>query len=331
MQRLTLYEREKIQYWRRTKLPIRQIAKLLRRDHSVIVRELQRNKSPHSAYAASVAQRVADRRGRTTNVHKLQKYPVLHDYVERQLHEGWSPEEIAGRLHHDPPIELRDARYRVSYESIYRYIYDGEGRYEGWYHRLRRKQAKRRRRCGRKPKKVHIPERISIHDRPAIVDAKERIGDWESDTMVFRKQKTALSVQYERKAMCVRLAKIRDRSAPITTEAITASIASLPQELWKTITFDNGGEAAEHTRLRDAYGIDTYFCDAYASWQKGGVENINGLIREYLPRSTDLSTLTDRDITAIQEKLNNRPRKTLNYRTPNEIMNGYLQSGALNS
>lgn len=331
MQRFTPYERQKLAYWRRTKLPIRQIAKLMRRDHSVLVRELQRNKGRYSPYTAAVAQRATERRSRITNVHKLTKYPVLHDYVEAQLREGWSPELIAGRLRNDPPIELRDPQYRVSHESIYRYIYNGEGRYEGWYRLLVRKQSKRRKRCGRKPRKILIPQRISIHDRPSIVNERARIGDWESDTVIFSKQKTALSVQYERRAQLTLIARIANRSADETQRVLTERIDTSPPDSWKSITFDNGGEAARHVELRDTYGIGTYFCDAYASWQKGGVENTNGLIRRFLPRSTDLATLTDSDLYQVQECLNNRPRKSLNYKTPNEIMNGYLQSGALNS
>lgn len=331
MQRLTLYDREKLQYWRRTKLPIRQIAKLMRRDHSVIVRELQRNKGRYSPYTAVVAQRATERRSRITNVHKLTKYPVLHDYVEQKLRKGWSPELIAGRLQNDPPIELGDPQYRISHESIYRYIYGGEGRYEGWYRLLVRKQSKRRKQCGRKPKKVLIPQRVSIHDRPDIINERGRIGDWESDTVTFSKQKTALSVQYERRAQLTLLAWVADRSADETTRVLTERIDTSPLDSWKSITFDNGGEAARHTELRDTFGIDTYFCDAYASWQKGGVENTNGLIRRFLPRSTDLGTLTDDDLYHIQETINNRPRKSLCFKTPNEVMNRYLQSGALNS
>lgn len=331
MQRFTHYERQRLAYWRRTNLPIRQIAKLMRRDHSVLVRELQRNKGLYTPYTASLAAHAADRRAKKTNIHKLTKYPILHDYVAQQLYTGLSPELIAGRLRADPPRTLRDPRYRISHESIYRYIYNGQGRYEGWYRLLIRKQAKRRKRCGRKPQKVHIPERISIHARPAIINERGRMGDWESDTMLFSKQKTALSVQYERRTQLTLITKVADRSAPETLRALKEKIDSWPPDIWKSITFDNGGEAAQHTELRKTYGLATYFCDAYASWQKGGVENANGLLRRFLPRSTNLATLTDDTLTEIQEHFNNRPRKSLNYKTPNEVMNDYLQSGALNS
>lgn len=149
--------------------------------------------------------------------------------------------------------------------------------------------------------------------------------------MVFSKQKTALSVQYERRTQITLITKVADRSAAETLRVLNEKIDSLPPDIWKSITFDNGGEAAQHTKLRKTYGLTTYFCDAYASWQKGGVENANGIIRRFLPRTTDLAMLTDDDIAKIEERLNNRPRKSLNYKTPNEVMNVYLQSGALNS
>lgn len=219
----------------------------------------------------------------------------------------------------------------MSHETIYQYIYEGEGRWEHLSPYLRRARKKRKRRYARRPRKTPIPERISIHLRPREVQERVRVGDWESDTMVFRKQKTALSVQYERKLMLTRIHRIANRSAEETENALVKSVESLPQDLWQTITFDNGGEGARHTRFRTDYGIDTYFCDAYASWQKGGVENANGLIRQYFPRGTDLSRVSDAEIYAVQESLNNRPRKSLGYLTPNEALAHYYQTGgALN-
>lgn len=135
-------------------------------------------------------------------------------------------------------------------------------------------------------------------------------------------------MQYERKSMLVRLHLVMNRSAEETREAIMRSIESLPVELWKSLTFDNGGEGVCHVNLRRDFNLDTYFCDPFASWQKGGVENVNGLIRQYLPRTTNVSVLTDGDIHEVQERLNNRPRKSLDYLTPNEVIRE--QSGALN-
>jgi len=137
-------------------------------------------------------------------------------------------------------------------------------------------------------------------------------------------------VQYERKSQLARLHKITDKSAPETTEAIRDSIGPLPQYLWQSITFDNGLEGASHCQLKNDYQLKTYFGDAYAAWQKGGVENLNGLIRQSIPKGSDISKLTDDQIYAIQEKLNNRPRKSLNYLTPNQVIDQETgQGGAL--
>lgn len=139
-------------------------------------------------------------------------------------------------------------------------------------------------------------------------------------------------MQYERMSMLARITKVDNLGKDETYQAITRSVDSLPQYLWNSITFDNGGEAARHTELRTDYNIGTYFCDAYASWQKGGVENLNGLIRQYLPKKTDLGIITQSDIYMIQEKLNNRPRKALGYLTPNEFIQRQIaqNGGALN-
>ena len=120
--------------------------------------------------------------------------------------------------------------------------------------------------------------------------------------------------------MLARCHKVADKTADETEQAMRKSIDSLPLPLWKSVTFDNGGEAATHVNLRNDYDLQTYFCDAYASWQKGGVENLNGLIRQYIPKRTDISQLTDEQIYGIQERLNNRPRKSLHYLTPNQAL-----------
>ncbi|PJA90193.1 MAG: hypothetical protein CO137_00875 [Candidatus Magasanikbacteria bacterium CG_4_9_14_3_um_filter_32_9] len=200
-------------------------------------------------------------------------------------------------------------------------MYDRNGRYEKLYQYLRQAKPKRHKLYSRKSHKFPIVERISIHERPIIVGERKRYGDWESDSVIFRKQKTALSVQSERKSKLIRMHKVVNKTAEETKYALIKTIESLPSEMFKTITFDNGGEGSKHTEIRKEYDIETYFCDPFASWQKGGVENANKLIRQYLPRSTDLSKLTDRDIYDIQEKLNNRPRKCLNYKSSNEIIN----------
>lgn len=319
MQRITFYERQVIETKVRQGKSHRAIAQYLKRDRRVIDREVERNCGDHSPYTAETAERISEQHERKRTRKKLEKDQTLRAYVVAELKEDHSPEQIAGRLKEQPRLSGLPGK-QVCLETIYQYIYAGEGRWEHLYPHLRRGQHKRQHQRARKPRRGHIPERISIHERPMEVKRKTRYGHWESDTMVCRKQKSALSVQYERKAQLLRIHKVADRSAPETTSAIRDTIASLPQDLFRTMTFDNGLEAVEHTKLRDDYTIRTFFCDAYASWQKGGVENGNGLIRQYVPKNAMLDAMSENDIAAIQEKLNNRQRKNLHYLTPNEVI-----------
>lgn len=330
MQILTFEDRQKIERYLAFKFKKREIGRRLGRDPRVIRRELASNTPSGKPYTAASAQARARKLASKTNCRKLEADRDLHDYVLAKLRQGFSPEEIAGRLKHSPPVKLQG--HYVNHESIYQYIYEGEGRWEGLFHLLRRKQPKRRKQCGRKAQKVLIPQRISIHERPEVINARQRFGDWETDTIQFTKQKGGVSVQYERKAMLARIHKLASRTSEETESAIRQTAESIVPEFFKSLTWDNGGEGVCHIKIRDDYNIPTYFCDPYSSWQKGGVENLNGLLREYLPRSTDLSKLTEKQLYTIQERLNNRPRKKLNYLTPNEV---YAQTinqrgGALN-
>lgn len=328
MPQLTFYERQRIESGLRVGHSHRDIARHLNRDHRVIDREVKRNSSLHLPYIAASAQRIFEARRRKTNIRKIEKpeNADLRDYVVKQMKEkDCSPEQIAGRLKEHSPLKGNKS---ISYESIYDYIYNGAGRFGKLYAHLRTARSKRQRRFDRRKRpKNNIKDRISIHDRPEIINEKERFGDWETDSLCFSKQLTSISVQYERKAQLCRLNKIQNKTAEESEMAVWKSIESLPQELWQSITRDNGSENVDHEKTNEVFGVQSYFCDGYASWQKGGVENINKLIRQYLPRKSDLATLTDNDIYLIQEKLNNRPRKSLNYLTPNEVIAKHLEVG----
>lgn len=305
---------------------IRRVSRCLGRNHSIISREIKRNKSPDGKYRADYAQKVADKKAKITNKRKLDKDETLYLYVREQLKDGSSPEQVSGRLKKCPPLWMKGKN--ISHESIYKYIYDTyDGRH--FYHYLRKKNTPKRKKryLRKKQEKTCILERISIHYRPEVINERLRYGDWESDSAKFKKQKAGISIQYERKSMLVRIHKVADGSAEETKEALIATAESLPRDgLFNSMTFDNGGEGACHRDIRDFYGIDTYFCDPYKSWQKGGVENIIGLIREYLPKDANMDTITETDIYIIQEKLNNRPRKKLGYLTPNEITKQHINS-----
>lgn len=321
MQRITQFEREVIEVGLRCNKSVRAIAKSLNRDHRVIQREVDRNKGQISPYTAEVAQRIYETRQQRKNKKKLEKYENknLKKYVVKKLREDWSPEQIAGRLKEQPPNNLNNKT--ISYESIYQYIYNGEGKYEYLYPHLRKGYRKRQKMHSRKnQEKCQIPDKISIHDRPNEINVRSVFGHWESDTLEGKKIiKDSVSVQYERKAKLCRLNKIINMTAGETENALRKTIDSVPDYACLSFTFDNGKEGANHVKIRNEYNIQTYFCDPYKSYQKGGVENLNGLIRQYIPKSTDMSVLTDEYIYYVQEKLNNRPRKSLNYLTPNQV------------
>ena len=325
---MTFFEREIIETCLRMKQKKKFIAQKLNRDYSVVKREIKRNSGNSLSYIAISAQYYADRRRKNTNKRKLEKFANknLTEYVEDKLEEGWSPEQIDGRLKERPPDELKECRDKtISHESIYDYIYNGEGRFCGLYQKLRRKQYQRKRRFSRKTRHNTIRNRISIHERGKIIDERERIGDWETDSVIFSGE-SILSVQVERKSKLCRLHKRDDKTALVSEEALQNSIDSLPS-LWLTITRDNGTENVLHHKTK----IPSYFCDPYKSWQKGGVENLNGLVREYFPKRSNLDIVSMKQIYLIQEKLNNRPRKCLGYSTPNEVIAIELEKGALNS
>ncbi len=313
---LKLYDREKLEYWLRTEQSIRAIARIMKRDHSVLIRELKRNGNGNrKKYRADTAQQRFETRRHKQHKGKLDKYPELKEYVLNGLKKEWSPDVIAGKM------KVEKMTQTISHESIYHYVYNKSDKHEKWCQYLRAGQSKRHKLHNRRKCKLPIPERVSIHLRPEYIDERKRYGDWESDSVIFSKQKTILSVQSERKSKLIRMHKAPNKSAVETKEALIKTAESVPKEIFLTITFDNGTEGVQHTEIKKEYGVDTYFCDPFASWQKGGVENANKLIRYYLPRNTDLSKVTDRDIYDIQEKLNNRPRKCLNYKSPNEVIN----------
>jgi IS30 family transposase len=304
----------------KARLSVRQIARDLKRRHRVVQYELKNHALRDGSYSAVYAQTLVDQKKllRSKRGRKLDRDLALQIYVVEGLRSGRSPDLIAGRLKADPPKALKGRT--ISHESVYAWIQEGEGRYLGLHRHLLSGRPRRQRRHGRKKRKTHIPQRISIHMRPQGIGERRELGHWESDSMVFSKQKTRLSVQHERKTRYVMIHRLSNGSAEETERALVKSIESFPQPVWKSITFDNGGEGASHFKLRQAYGLQTFFCDPYASYQKGGVENANRIIRRFLPRNTDMNQITQRDIYEIQEKINSTPRKILGYRTPKEAM-----------
>lgn len=324
--RITLEERNIIEFRLRLGMSTRAIARVLQRDHTVVAREIVRNGLVLGRYSASVAHGAAERRRHKKHERKLDKDPRLRMFVEDKIQHEWSPEEISEVLKTDQLPKMHGKR--ISTETIYQYIYTGNGRYKQLYRFLRVARKKRRKWFSRKHRKIAIQARISIHERPSFINDRSEIGHWEADLVEGRRRSSGvLCVQVERTTRLVRITKLENKQARETRACLKATCLSLPV---KTFTFDNGAENAEHYILAKDYGIGTFFCDAYSPWQKGSVENMNKLIRQYIPKRTDaMKHVTANDVQRIQETLNNRPRKCLNYLTPNQAMQNYLRGGAL--
>ncbi len=246
------------------------------------------------------------------------KDAALRSYVQAQLKAGWSPEVIAGRLQreHSRPIVSHETIYQWAYrEELIAYLPRGKPR-------RHRKRWKMRKAMGTQG----LGAVRSIRERPKIVSSRWRFGDWESDTIQGKqKAPTVLTVQEERRSRFVLLTKLCNKSAPQTRAAIVRRLQGVTRALRRTLTFDRGTENAEHRAIELELRLTTSFCDPYSSWQKGSVENAIGLLRRYLPKGMDFATVTSRQLNAIQNTLNHRPRKCLGFRTPHEVLSSHCQ------
>jgi len=302
----------------------RQIGNILKKSHSTILYELKHHSGKTLDYSAERAQLIYEKRQLNKgNKKKIDCNVELKEFIIKSLKEDWSPEQIAGSLKRDHQETIG----YVCHETIYAYIYSPEHKKDRYFIHLRRHKPKQIKWYTRQKRKIKIPDRISIHNRPEEIKKRVEGGHWETDSMIFSQQKGILSVQIERVSRAVRIHKCQDKTAEKTYEALMKTKDSLPDYYFKSFTFDNGTENVKHIRLKEEFGIETYFCDPYCSWQKGAVENINMFIRQYLPRCIKLENITDEQIYNIQEKLNNRPRKCLNYLTPNIALKFLHESG----
>ena len=298
---------------------IRQIAAALDRSPSTISRELKRNSGTKVGYQPGYAQEQTSAR-RWTGC-KLERNAALRELVLGCLKRGWSPEQIAGRL------RQQGAATTVSHETIYRFIYAQIRRTQNydWRHYLPRAKFKRgyRGRKGGSPVQ-HIKDRVPVSKRPLYINARRQTGHWEADYMLFSRYGQSVLVAQERASRFVLLDKPPSRKTEPTMIRLHKWLASLPPQLRRSMTYDNGTEFADHHKLRDALGINTYFCDPHSPWQKGGIENANGRFRRFLPRQADMRKCSARDIDAIALRYNNTPRKCLGFRTPAELFSRHL-------
>ena len=296
---------------------LRQIAAALDCAPSSVARELKRNASALGYRPAYAAEQAHARRWRGS---KLLRDPSLQGLVLERLRWGWAPQTVAARL-------AQDLGRRISHETIYRFIAAQIARTKdyAWRHYLPRSKSKRgwRGRKGGSPVD-HIQGRVPLSQRPAAAADRAQPGHWEADLMLFSIYGQAVLALHERTSRLTALVGQPNKAAAPVADTLHRLLAPLPKRLRRTLTFDNGTEFALHHTLRDRLGIQTFFCDPHAPWQKGGVENAIGRLRRWLPRKTNLTTLPPEALTHLALLYNHTPRKCLGFRTPAEVFANVL-------
>jgi len=312
-----LSREERFYIWNalRTGSTQKQVADALGRHPSTICREIKRNTFAqakiYTYYWALYILRWRKERTARTKHRKLD--PAKMNLIEQLIKRHLSPEQVSGylKLHHD---------ISISHETIYRHIYSDKARHEALKPYMRQGLKKRRKRYGSGARVSKIPACVSIEQRPGIVETKERIGDWECDTVIGLDRKSVLVTVVERKTLYSLCSRVFSRKSDVVCNAIIRLLKPIKDKV-HTLTFDNGFEFVKHQKIAKALEAETYFAHPYSSWERGINENTNGLIRQFLPKKTDFSKVSWHRIKEIVTMLNNRPRKTRGYLTPNQMFN----------
>lgn len=327
--RLTHKERVQIQTLLSEKKTRSYIARALKRSRSTITREVNKwvqNKEDN--YDADLAHwNARDDYLNKRNLDKISTYTLLRFFVYKGLLSNWTPEQISGRLKELYP---NDAIMSISHEAIYRHIYT---RPQASLNRklikllvrkkTRRRPSKKRRGTGSK-----IMNQVSIDSRPGHIDLRQEVGHWEGDLVIGKDHKSAIGTIVERKTRFTLILKLNSKKAEEIAEVFSKMLNKLNNIYKKSMTYDNGIEMARHEKITQNTGMAIYFAHPYSSWERGTNENTNGLIRRYLPKRTDFNQISEKHLQIIQEKLNNRPRKIIGYKTPKEMMGFELKSVA---
>ncbi len=315
---LSAEEREEISRRLQDGSSLRRIAAGLRRAPSTIAREVGRN-GGRRGYRAVAAERAALERARRPKPAKLVRQPRLRAEVERRLGWRWSPQQIAVSLAHDYPD---DAAMRISHEAIYQALFiQTRGALRRELSRYLRRPRTQRRPPQHALGRSHLPDMLNISARPAEAADRAVPGHWEGDLIIGRGGHSAVGTLVERRTRFVMLLALPNgRSAPAVRDALTARVQTLPAQLRRSLTWDQGREMAEHVQFTVDTGVQVYFCDPHSPWQRGSNENTNGLLRQYLPRGLDLSTVSQAQLDEIAAELNGRPRQTLGWMKPCEAL-----------
>ena len=292
----------------------REIGEQLGVHQSTTNRELKRNKGKRGYRYKQAQAKSQERRAARKGIPRKMT-AALKKQIEEKLALQWSPEQIAGWLKR----ENKDQAV-ISHESIYQYVLEDKKAGGSLYKNLRRKAKKYFKRINGKTRRGQIKDRVGIEKRPAIVEERSRLGDWEGDTIVGKDHQGAIVSLVERKSRYTLLRKVEKRKAERVKMAITLALNPFKGLALKTLTYDNGKEFAEHAAISESLEVQTYFARPYHSWERGTNENTNGLVRQYFPKKTDFATLSEEDVARVQYLLNNRPRKCLGYRTPAEVI-----------
>jgi len=319
MAHITVEQRYQIQALLAVGKTQKEIAEILGRDKSVICREFRRNRMYNGKYKPEIAQQYYQhRRKKCRRVYKLNDIE-LKEYVDKQLREDKSPEQIIGIMRNE------EHSLTLSHETIYQYIWKDKRAGGELYKHLRNQGRRYQKRGNSKNSRGVIPNRIGIEQRPEVVDQRSRVGDFEIDLIIGKNHKNAILTIVERKSGFALLRKLPSKEAAITAEQLVDALMPIKEHV-HTITSDNGKEFAKHEFVAKALDTSFYFATPYHSWERGVNENYNRLVRQYFPKKTSFDNITEEQLLTVQNKLNNRERKRLGFVSPIK----YLQSLLLN-
>lgn len=319
--KLSAQERDLIAVWKGGGISLRKIARKLDRSHSTIIEEVKRNSfhddKGNYYYVSIWAQSQTQKRIKKARERQPLKNPEIYSYVLDKLRQGWSPEQIAGRL------RKIYGKTIICHETIYQFIYAINNQHKNLWEYLPWKRLKRKPKNGRKVHRGKIPDRVSIHQRPELINTRKQFGHWEADTLEGKGHQEGIHTEVERTTRFLKAMKVNRINSQQTIIVQKQLFESLPDFARKSVTMDNGRENHCHVQLK-SLGINTYFADPYSSWQRGTNEFHNGLLRRYLPKKSSFKNLNKEEIDDIVWEINNKPRKVLNYNTPVEVFNSYL-------
>jgi IS30 family transposase len=298
---------------------VRGVGRELGRSHSSILAEIKRN-SFEGEYQAIKAQEKSQKRNTESRRFNPLKSPEIYSHVHEKLRDGWSPEEIAGRAKRD-----NDGVTVICHETIYKHIYDDPVVKKEFVQYLVMKHQKRRKWYGRKGYQKGIQNRVSIKERDDIINQNTQFGHWEVDVVEGKAHLMGIQTFLERKSRFYQAILMENVDSEFGIKAQLDLFSQLPKTARLSATFDNGRENYNHTKLKIQLGMKTFFCDPNCPWQKGSNENHNGVLRRYIPKRTDLTSVSQTELDAIVQEINDRPRKCLGYETPSEAFNRELQ------